>query len=203
MNERSKGLRPEWPRFRGRTGLILAVVVFLLTGCRGSGSVDLPLTLVVPTDTKEVFYTPTPPPPPPETLIVCMSQEPESLFIYSDAYVHGASAPQASSVLQAVYDGPYDLIDYQLQPVLLREIPSFENGAVSIESISVAESDVYLNPVTMQAENLRIGDPYLPQGCRGPECIKQYTGGDITMEHMKVEFHIQDGWRWKIIRGMA
>ncbi|MFN2149067.1 MAG: ABC transporter substrate-binding protein [Anaerolineales bacterium] len=179
-----------------RLRLALGMAFFLLAGCRGSGSVDLPLTLVVPTSTEQVFQTPTPPPPPPETLIICMNQEPESLFIYSDAFVHGETAPQASSVLQAIYDGPYDLIDYRLQPVILRETPSLENGLVRIEPVDVAESDVYLNPATMQAENLRIGDPYLPPGCRGLECVQQYTGGDVSMERMQVEFHLQDGWRW-------
>jgi len=173
------------------TGLLV-----LLAACRGSSAVDLPLTLVVPTQTEQVAYTPTPPPPPPETLIVCMSREPQSLFIYSEPFILGETASQGTSVLQAIYDGPFDLLDYRIQPVILSEIPSLENGAVSLEIVNVAESDVYLNPVTMQAENLRIGDPYLPQGCRGPECISNYSGGEVAMERMRVDFHIQDGWRW-------
>jgi peptide/nickel transport system substrate-binding protein len=176
--------------------VVLSLILVLSAACRGQDSVNVPLTLTVPTETERVFQTPTPPPPPPETLIVCMSREPESLFIYSEAFIHGETSSQASSVLQAIYDGPYDLIDYQVQPVILGEVPSLENGAVRLEPVTVAEADVFFNPVTMQAENLRPGDPYLPQGCHAPECIAKYASGEVVMEQMLVDFRLQDGWRW-------
>ncbi len=83
-----------------------------------------------------------------------------------------------------------------LAPVILAAVPSFENGRATLEAVQAAELDVYLNPVTMQAENLRLGSPYMPQGCRGPECVKQYSGGEVVMERMTVEFELQPGWRW-------
>jgi peptide/nickel transport system substrate-binding protein len=175
---------------------VLGLMLVLLTACRGQGSVDVPLTLAVPTGTEQVLLSPTPPPPPPETLIVCMSREPESLFIYSEAFIHGETSSQASSVLEGIYDGPFDLIDYRVQPVILADLPSQENGAVRLEPVTVTEADVFFNPVTMQAENLHAGDPYLPQGCRGPECIAQYSSGEVVMEQMLVDFRLQDGWRW-------
>jgi peptide/nickel transport system substrate-binding protein len=196
MNEVEKYPGRPVRRISLTTLVTMGVAALLLASCRGSKVVDVPLTLIVPTGTVQENFTPTPPAPPPETLIVCLRQEPESLFIYSEAFIHGDTALEAGSVLQAIYDGPSDLIDYQVQPVILTEIPDLENGGVILEGINVAESDVYLNPVTMQAENLRVGDPYLPQGCRGPECITQYQGGEIAMERMRVDFHLQDGWRW-------
>jgi peptide/nickel transport system substrate-binding protein len=168
----------------------------ILAGCRSGADIDIPITLVPPTPTAEVVLTPTPVPPPPETLIVCLNQEPESLFLYSDEAMYGPAAAEAQTVFQAIYDGPVDYLDDRLAPVILAALPSFENGSVSLEAVQVAESDVYLNPVTMQAENFRLGSPYMPQGCRGPECIKQYSGGEAAMERMTVEFELQPGWRW-------
>jgi len=184
-----------WIRTLG-AGCAAPVLALLLAGCRTAPPVDLPLTIVPPTVTPQVDFTPTPPPEPPDTLIVCMSSEPESLFLYSASFIQGSTGAQASSVLQAVYDGPYDLLDYQVQPVILSEIPDFENGGAALEPVSVAESDVYFNPVSMKAENLQIGDSFLPQGCRAPECMEKFTGGQVTMERMRVDFHLQDGWRW-------
>ncbi|TFH66341.1 MAG: hypothetical protein E4G90_04075, partial [Gemmatimonadales bacterium] len=177
-------------------GVIMATFLMILAGCRSSADIEIPLTLIPPTATSVVEETLTPVPPPPETLIICLNQEPESLFLYSEELMYGPAAAESRAVLQALYDGPLDLLDDGIAPVMLNGLQTFENGKVVLEPVTVAESDVYLNPVSMQAENLRPGAPYLPQGCRGPECMTNYSGGEIVMEQMAVEFELQDGWRW-------
>jgi len=177
-------------------GVLMAACWMILAGCRSGADIEIPLTLIPPTATMMAEQTPTPVPPPPETLIICLNQEPESLFLYSEALMYGPAAAESRAVLQAIYDGPLDLLDDGIAPVILNDLPTFENGKVILEPVTVAESDVYLNPVSMQAENLKPGSPYLPQGCRGPECITNYSGGEIVMEQMAVEFELQDGWRW-------
>ncbi len=91
--------------------LMLGIAGVMLSGCRSGADIDIPLTLLPPTPTVEVVLTPTPVPPPPETLIVCLNQEPESLFLYSDAAMYGPAAAEAQTVLQAITDGPVDILD--------------------------------------------------------------------------------------------
>jgi peptide/nickel transport system substrate-binding protein len=143
-----------------------------------------------------VAIDPTPIPPPPKTLVVCLDREPESLFIYSDAYLFGETGGEARAVLEAIYDGPIDIVDYRAFPVILGELPSFEGGGARLEEVTLAEYEVYLNPETLQPANLRLGNPYLPVGCTGVECIKSYPGGEVQMERLVVEFQLLPDLTW-------
>jgi len=75
----------------------------LMAGCRAPASVDIPFP---PASTELETSTPidpTPLPPPPKTLVVCLNREPESLFIYGDAYLYGETGGEARAVLEALY----------------------------------------------------------------------------------------------------
>ncbi len=168
----------------------------LLAGCRAPASVDIPLPSMSTEVETPVAIDPTPVPPPPKTLIVCLDREPESLFIYGDAYLFGETGGEARAVLEAIYDGPIDIMNYQAFPVILRELPSFEAGGARLEEITVAEYEVYLNPETLQPANLRLGNPYLPVGCTGAECIESYIGGEVQMERLVVEFQLLPDLTW-------
>ena len=168
----------------------------LLVGCRAPASVDIPFPPASTEIETSVAMDPTPLPPPPKTLIVCLDREPETLFIYGDAYLFGETGGEARAVLEAVYDGPIDIMNYQAHPVILRELPSFEDGGARLEEITVAEYEVYLNPETLQAANLRLGNPYVPVGCTGTDCIKIYPGGEIQMERLVVEFQLLPDLTW-------
>ena len=43
------------------------------------------------------------------------------------------------SILEAIYDGPVDHINYQYIPVLLEKLPSLADGDASISSVEVKE----------------------------------------------------------------
>ena len=71
------------------------------------------------------------PTPPPSLLTVCMGQEPASLFLYGD------NSLAARSVRQAIYDGPFDVVNYATQPVLLEKMPETGDGSLRIETVNV------------------------------------------------------------------
>ncbi|MFA9402913.1 MAG: hypothetical protein ACERKY_07580, partial [Anaerolineales bacterium] len=122
----------------------------LIAGCRAPASVDIPLPAASTAAETSTTIDPTPLPPPPKTLVVCLNREPESLFIYGDAYLYGETGGEARAVLEALYDGPIDIVDYQAFPVILGELPSFETGGARLEEVTLAEYEVYLNPETLQ-----------------------------------------------------
>jgi peptide/nickel transport system substrate-binding protein len=87
-------------------------------------------------------------------------------------------------------------VDYQAVPVILQDLPDFDNGGARLEVVTVAEYEVYLNPETLLPENLRPGNPYLPAGCSAPECMEIYRGGEVQMERLLVDFQLQPRLSW-------
>ncbi|HKZ55525.1 MAG TPA: ABC transporter substrate-binding protein [Anaerolineales bacterium] len=168
----------------------LAALAILLASCNVPEEVEVPITLG-PTPTAAVkVVTPTPEPPPPKTLIVCLENEPSSLYLYGD------TSPEADAILQAIYDGPVDLLDYAYSSVILSKLPSIADGDARVQAISVTEGDIYLNPETAQPDNLGVGKSYIPSGCLSAECIQAYQGGEVAMEQMVVEYRLSPGLVW-------
>lgn len=167
-----------------------------LVACSAPTTVDVPLTFQPTEAATETPFVPTPLPPGPETLIVCLADEPESLFIYHPDVLYGEASLEANTILQAIYDGPIDLVDYQAKPVILEGLPTIENGGVLLQTVSLAENEVFFNPASLQPENLSIGDTYLPQGCNASDCLATYTGDEVQMDQMVVEFTLQADIIW-------
>jgi peptide/nickel transport system substrate-binding protein len=140
--------------------------------------------------------TPTPaavqptPPPPPKVLVVCLAEEPNTLYIYD--------SPNAAAqmILPALYDGPFDVRGYQHQPVILEAVPSVESGSVRLEPVTLVSGDLYFNPETALPETLSPGKAYLPSGCTSPDCLRRSEGGQITMDRQVVEFTLLPGLTW-------
>jgi peptide/nickel transport system substrate-binding protein len=181
-----------------RACMLLSVAVLsVLTGCQAPADVDIPLTLVptdIPSPTELILPTET---PPPKTLIVCLNREPESLFLYSETYMYGESHSEAAAVLEALYDGPWDVIDYQVEPVILEGIPDLIAGEdARLEEVVVREGDVYLSPESLNPEVLQVGKPYLPSGCQEPSCVEVYTGGEVNMQRLVATFRLKEGLVW-------
>ena len=176
--------------------LILGIVLGgVLVGCQAPTQLDIPITIQrLPSPTVELVE-PTPMPPA-KTLIVCMRQEPASLYLYNEDYLYGTTGGETNTILQAIYDGPIDLLQDEIHPVILEGLPELDSDTAHFESVEVAELDVYLNPVTLQAENLRLGGPFLPSGCASPDCIQTYQGGLVSMDRMVVDFQLREEVRW-------
>ncbi len=141
-------------------------------------------------------HTPTPlveapaPPPEPSLLVVCLASEPDTLYLY------GNPNASARTLLPLLYDGPFDLRGYQVEPVILEAVPSLEAGTLRLEPVSILTGDLYFNPVTRLAEELRSGKPYLPTGCTSPDCQRTYQGGGAELDRMLVDFRLKPGVLW-------
>lgn len=175
----------------------LLLVVAGLAACRpDEGPVE---RTVVVTETVEVegspvvqVVTPTPvvPTPVPRTLVVCLGQEPESLYPFGEATL------AQQSVLQAIYDGPVDYVDYQDVPVILEKIPALGDGDARIEPVAVAPGD----PIVDAEGNLAVlgaGVRVRPSGCHGADCVATYEGSEpIELDRLTLEFTLIPGLEW-------
>jgi peptide/nickel transport system substrate-binding protein len=173
-----------------RVFFLLALSLIILTGCqtdnpRSTATVEqTALPSVFPTD------TPTPTTVAPRVLTVCMGQEPDSLFIYND----GSTA--ARSLRQAIYDGPFDPLDYKNVPVILEREPSLANQAIRIEQVSAAPGDLIVG-ADGSLKKLAEGVEFYPSGCRNADCLQTYSGqGEVQIDQMVVQFNLRPDIYW-------
>ena len=57
------------------------------------------------------------------------------MFVYAD----GSLA--ARNVREAIYDGPFDMLQFETQPVILEKMPSLADGDVQLEPMQVKAGD--------------------------------------------------------------
>ena len=183
------------PRGLGRILAIALSTMLWLSACNAPADVELPITPGAGTPGGATL-APTDLPPGPKTLVVCLGSEPESLYLYSPLRLYGAANREADTVLQAIYDGPYDVRGFQAQPTILEKVPSLEDGDARIEPVAIRAGDVYLDPETFQPETLDYGRTYLPSGCTDLSCRQEYQGGQVSLDRMVVEFHLLPNIRW-------
>jgi peptide/nickel transport system substrate-binding protein len=130
------------------------------------------------------------PPQAPSLLVVCLGEEPSSLYLYQ------ADSPEARTILEAIYDGPFDVVGYQYQPALLESTPTLGNGQARLEAVTVSQEALYFNPDTRLPGTLSSGKMYAPSGCTGPDCLQLYQGGDVAMDRLVVEFQLRADVTW-------
>jgi peptide/nickel transport system substrate-binding protein len=150
---------------------------------------------------QEVVVTATPAPvqptaAAPRTLVICMGQEPDSLF-------YEASSMLASSqVQQAMYDDVYETNTFAYQPVLIEKIPNITDGDAVINQVAVKEGDTVIddagNPATLTAKTASAaGTMVRPAGCRASDCAVEYDGTNVTqMDQMAVTYKFIPGLMW-------
>lgn len=134
--------------------------------------------------------TPLPSPIPPRVLTVCLGKEPDSLFLYGDL------SKSAQIIRQAIYDGPVDVGDFHYRPVILAELPSQENGQVSLDEVEVFPGQSIVDTrgsVTI----LTYGVEYRPSGCSSRDCWEVYQGQpSIILDQVSVRFSLIEGLLW-------
>ncbi len=180
---------------RGLRRLLLALPLLAAAGCAEPVELDLPVT-VQPTRAPTSTALPPTPEPEPSLLVVCLGEEPESLYRYGSEYLYGSTGRAAETVLQAIYDGPLDVVDYEYQTTVLDKLPDLADGDARIQSVQVARDNIYLNPDSLQPDSLEPGDPYLPAGCRSGDCVRTYGGGSVSMDQLVVDFRLRPGITW-------
>jgi len=155
----------------------LLFLALLLSAC---GSSEPPAT---PTS------EPIPTPAGPQTLNICTQQEPESLYLYGD------QSPSASTIRQAIYDGPFDLKNYQSDGAVFENPPSLSNGGAVIQRVSVQVGDPIVD-ADGQISSLQTGLRIRPAGCRDGDCEQAYFTGEIEMDQLVVTFQLREGLSW-------
>jgi len=162
--------------------LLLFCATFLffvaLTGCQ---------LKIISSQTDQILTTT---PNSPRTLTICLGYEPESLYLYA------ASSQAAWSVLEAIYDGPIDIRNYQAVPVILEKLPSFANGGTHLTSVKVKTGDqvvdVHGNPVVLTS-----GVEVFPHGCTETQCAIRWDGiSELYMEQISATYRLLPGVNW-------
>ncbi len=182
----------------------------LLIGCLLAGCVNFqpavltatatPTTSLTESLTSEATATPSPtttptpeptptPTPQPTVLTICQEQEPESLYWYSN------SRRTARHILQAIYDGPIDHLEYTYQPVILEELPQLGGKDAALTKVILQTGDHAVDaantPVTL-AEGVAVR----PAGCYSAACAVIFTGEPVEMEQLAVTFRLREDVLW-------
>lgn len=170
----------------------LFVIVFALIGCNRS-SVEETVTpeFVLPITTSTFVPTPAPTATPlPRSLVICLGQEPSSLYLY------GSSSRATWDVLEAVYDGPIDTRQFRSQPVILEKLPSLADGDAVLQPLEVHQGDAVVdsegNLVALQS-----GTVVLPSGCTDSSCSQTWDGtSPLSLDQLSLNFKIKPGITW-------
>ncbi len=159
---------------------VLSALV-LCTACAGRPAVPPPAAST-PTPTPSPVPSPT---PEPKGIAVCLSEEPDSLYIY------GTDSAVAHHVWQAIYDGPIDNRRYSLQPVILSTLPSIEDGTAAVETGSAQAGDRVL---AASGRVLELAPGVIVEDAHGETVV--FDGTPIAMAHMVVTFTLRSDLRW-------
>lgn len=142
-----------------------------------------------PTETPTAEPTETQVPKNPETLTVCLGKEPETLFFYAE------SSQAMWSVLESIYDGPFDRGDGRADPVIIEEI------TVASESVPLQRGDIIVD-ANGDAVELKPGTVFLPaelpENCSGSSCLSTWTflTEDAEIKQTVITFRIKEGLFW-------
>ena len=178
--------------------LLSIVLIGTLTACnQQSTATPVSDLLGSPTSSAELTPTDVPQPtatqpvaPPPRVLSVCLGQEPSSLFLYGD------TTSAAQSIRQAIYDGPFDIFNYELVPVILQRMPSIENGDALIKPVEVIPGTLIIDS-NGDWVALDEGVIYRPSGCTSPDCAMSYTGDEpVLLDELAVQFRLLPEIEW-------
>lgn len=168
---------------------VLVLASMLLSAC---GPKTTPTAEPTAKPTEAPTKTPEPTPPPaPKTLVICQGQEPDTLYRY------GGNMLAASHILHAVYDGPIDSRTYSYQPVLIEQLPTFDNGGAVLQKVTVQTGDKVL---TIDDEVVELdpeaGHKIKPSGCRSADCAIVFDGTPVEMDQLVVTFKFKSGVKW-------
>ena len=163
-----------------RTAIIFITLALAISACQV-------LNPVPPTATP---IPPTPTPIPPKELTVCLGTEPESLFPYL------ANSADAKLVMQAIFDGPLDILNGEPAPVILEKLPNLADGSAYFTPVAVAAGDVVINTAGYLV-SLQAGVQVFPTGCTSPACAVTWDGvTPIQMDQLTATYKLKPGLTW-------
>lgn len=176
--------------------LLLILLITLMTGCKPASETDVPpaveeiIPTVVTNEESATEVEPSATPLPERVVVACLGNEPETLFVY------GGASSAMWTVLEAIYDGPFDRIDGELQPVILTEVPTVENGGITFSLVDTAEGQIVVD-AEGNLTVLSAGTPILPAGCTNSSCAVEWQpDAGMDMDVMNVQFELLPELTW-------
>ncbi len=163
--------------------LLACLSALFLAACQGSTSITpgspIPTAALTPSATVV----------PPRSLTLCLGEEPKSLYLY------GGGGLGARTVLESVYDGPIDSLNYSYTPVILETLPTVENKGAVLKTVTVKENDKIFDDFGVDVP-LKKGTKYRPAGCADSACVATYAGGTVTMDQLVATFTLKPDLLW-------
>ena len=186
--------------------ITIILLLLVISGCNipspqqipGEPTPDLNLILTQiaeeqPTETPMAEPSPTPEPTAvpkkTETLTICLGKEPATLFFYDE------SSQAMWSVLESIYDGPFDAGDGEAVPVI------FESIDISEETVTIQRGDIIADFRGDPVE-LKPGTVFLPAekaaGCSGSGCLASWTAvtENAQITQTVITFHLKKDLFW-------
>lgn len=122
---------------------LVTVASMLLAACGGGQPVEVTRIVEIAgtPQVQVVTATPEPAPEEPKVMVVCMAQEPQTLYSLSE------SALVKTAVLEAVYDSALliDTRSYDYQAVTVKSVPNFDDGTAVKSEVEVKVGDKVYN----------------------------------------------------------
>lgn len=177
-----------------RFSFLVIIFAFVLSACQPKVG---PTAIVQPeTETPEVVVPTTEPTPePPKSLVICIGEEPQTLYAY------GGNSKGMWSILEAIYDGPIDTVEFMPEPVILEKIPDYASGDALIETKPVLAGDQIVDANGTIAVLLK-DVTYLPAGCGDKSCAVKWDGAsEVLMDQQTLRYQLKPGLLWS--DGMA
>lgn len=170
--------------------LLLGVILCLgLSACKPDKTPETKTQPATAGSTAVVEMTATPTPL--KELTVCMAQEPASLYLYD-----GRNNRSKWNILEALYDGPIDVIAGEAVPVLIEHIPSLENGDLSLQAVVVSPGQEVID-ARGELVVFKQGIFARPAGCQQSACAITWDGkGEFSMDVMNLRFTLYEGLTW-------
>jgi peptide/nickel transport system substrate-binding protein len=180
---------------------LLVIASMLITACGPSGAT----TPVVIKETVVVNGTPivvTAPPPTsgpaeptatasPKTLVVCMAQEPQTLYTLSEA------ALVKSAVLEAVYDFGVDTRTYGYQPVGITKLPDFKDGDAKKNEVTLKAGDKVYDAATDEVVTLPVTHEVTINQVEGDPVVLAAGATEGKAVQLEVSWTLVDGLMWE------
>lgn len=178
---------------------ITITLLLILTGCQSTSTPEPILETVVVTEMVEgtpveviQVVTPTPESKGLRTLVICLGQEPDSLWLY------GGNMLVAESILHAIYDGPYDSRSFAYQAVTIEKMPNLADGDAVLAPVTVSEGDTVVD-AHGEVVSLEAGaDPpiMLVPASATTEDEVAYQGGELEMDQLSAAFTLLPNLNW-------
>jgi peptide/nickel transport system substrate-binding protein len=124
-------------------------------------------------------------------LVICLGDEPDSLYIYAQE-----QSDAMWSILEAIYDGPYDRLNGGYSAVILQKIPTYEDGDLIRSAVSVSAGDLVVD-ANNQIVALAKGRQILPAGCNDVSCALTWDGTtELQMDQVTATYTLRANLQW-------